>query len=156
MRSTDRLHRGNIIDAAIKKVRFYKVLTKNGWACHGGNYKYDLPKNGKPGAWSTPIPVGNLTRCVNGYHVADAVSLFGSWYTPGRHVYLVEVRAALLVDLFRDDKIVCSSIRLIKRATVARAVRLWRKLNDDCTDDCLEFVVRDDRRLDKLLAGSAK
>jgi len=143
----------------LKKVRLYKVVSKSGRACNGGDYKYDLPKNGKPGAWSTPIPHNTLVRCSKGYHITDANSL-PNWYEPGRDrkVYLVEMKAPLKCDLFYENKVVCSSIRLIKRVTITRAFdKLWDELNgDSCTEDCPEFYVRDDRRLDKLLVGSAK
>jgi hypothetical protein len=43
---------------------------KTGRACHGGTYKYDLPKNGEPGAWTTYIK--KPAMCQSGYHVTVA------------------------------------------------------------------------------------
>lgn len=53
--------------------RWYKVTDANGQAYSGGNWQYDLPKDGNPGEWTPSIePVW----CSRAWHVTDKPSIW--------------------------------------------------------------------------------
>ena len=90
----------------------YKILSKSGKACNGGKYQYDLPKNGKPGAWTTRIE--QVVRCRFGYHVTSAVYV-DAWrgLQANKRLFVVQVRGTK-GSLLLDDKLVCKQIRLLR------------------------------------------
>ena len=47
----------------------YKVLLPEGKSFHGGDFTYDLPKDGKPGQWTPVIDTPKIDN--RGYHFSD-------------------------------------------------------------------------------------
>ena len=90
--------------------RYWKVLDAEGRACHGGDFRYDLPRWSRtrgwiPGAWAPAIP--DVAPCVRGYHVCRDRDLL-DWL--GARIYACEVRGTVVVA---EDKVVAESIRLL-------------------------------------------
>jgi len=92
-------------------VTYYKVLSKDGCACHGGHGKWHLPKQlpdgtWKPGRWmpniKDPIP------CERGYHLFERKNVL-NWL--GDTCYEAEYRGVMVG---RGDKIVVESARLLR------------------------------------------
>ena len=91
--------------------KLYKVLV-NGRSCHGGDYKYDLPKKledgtWKPGKWTKKISKKDIEMCKCGYHLTNNPK---SWYSRGAKVYIAEAKG---ISTWLDDKCVCSQVRLL-------------------------------------------
>jgi hypothetical protein len=125
--------------------RYWKVLDAEGRACHGGTFRYDLPKAGKPGKWTPRIK--NLEACQRGYHVCRDADLI-HWCN-GATIYACEVRG---VVTGQSDKVVVESIRLIAPtpwdAVTARlfavecAADVLHLNADPRVADCLEAAYR--------------
>jgi len=96
---------------------WFKILNKSGKACNGGKYVYDLPKNGKPGAWTTHIT--KPIMCQSGYHVtvADCLDVWCGLLAK-RRLFIAQVRG-VKGDWTKDDKIVCRQIRLVREIRIS-------------------------------------
>jgi hypothetical protein len=84
----------------------YKVLV-DGKSCHGGNMKWSLPKNGKPGKWQTVS--GELRICSRGIHLTTAP--YSRWAKFGMTVYEAEAKE---IGGWEGDKCVCRAARLLR------------------------------------------
>ena len=93
----------------MKKERFYKVLATDGSACHGGIGKWPLPQGRRKGGWLTVKPP--LNPCQQGLHLCRSKNLI---YWLGEAIYLAEWTGQCII---RDDKIVVSKARLVRRLT---------------------------------------
>jgi hypothetical protein len=92
---------------------YYKVLSKEGKACHGGTGKWSLPKlqedgTYKPGRWmpriADPIP------CERGYHLFERKDVL-QWL--GDTCYEAEYRGTMVAHE-DDDKVAVESARLLR------------------------------------------
>ena len=88
-------------------MKYYKVLGKNGFPCHGGSGQWNLPKNGKPGKWMPKIE--NISSCVRGYHLCEAGDLI-EWLN--EEIYEAEGRGKSVRD---GNKTVFEQARLIRK-----------------------------------------
>jgi len=89
----------------------FKVLDKNGNACHGGSGKWPLPKRGKPGEWLQVE--GELSCCFNGLHLtSDPLR----WWKPGARLFVAEADP---LELHGDnsDKAAFRRVHLIDEVT---------------------------------------
>jgi hypothetical protein len=113
---------------------YYKVLAENGAAHHGGNGRWNLPKNGNPGRWKTVK--GDLVPCRNGLHVCTREQLV-HWLGPA--IYEVEVDPAEILDA--GDKTVVRRARLLRRLDTwdERTARLFAA---DCAERALRTVAK--------------
>ena len=84
---------------------YYKVLDKNGEACHGGRGKWRLPKGDKPGAWMPTIR--RVVACESGYHVCRRADLV-KWLGP--RIWMVEIDGDVVEE---SDKVVVARARLL-------------------------------------------
>ncbi len=91
----------------MEKEKLYKVLDSDGNSCNGGSYKWSLPKDSKPGAWSEPIK--DLKPCENGYHLCRRQDLI-HWL--GATIYEAEYRGKRVDE---DNKIVVGQVRLTRK-----------------------------------------
>jgi len=85
--------------------KLYKILV-DGKSCHGGDLKWSLPKNGKPGKWHKVK--GDLTICEKGIHLTTKPFM---WYKWGCTCYEAEAKG---ISDWQDYKCVCSEARLLK------------------------------------------
>jgi hypothetical protein len=87
--------------------KLYKVLV-NGESCHGGEFEWSLPEDGKPGEW-TPI-ISDAIMCEKGYHLTTH---YAHWSDKANmEVYEAE---GDVVEFDGYDKVVCSRARLLRR-----------------------------------------
>jgi hypothetical protein len=86
--------------------KLYKVLV-DGESCHGGEFKWSLPKDDKPGEW-TPI-IDDAIMCKRGYHLTTH---YAHW-SDKEKVEIYEAEGDVIE--FRYDKVVCSRVRLLRR-----------------------------------------
>lgn len=108
---TDPMH----LDPATLLPTLYKITGPNGEPIHGGSGQWDLPKDGKPGAWWDLT--GPIEPCRNALHVTDAAHL-DRWYDDragygGAIIHRVEVRGVIINA---GDKYAVSSARLLPHA----------------------------------------
>jgi hypothetical protein len=87
-------------------MKLYKILV-NGKSCHGGDFKWSLPQNGKPGKWHKHK--GVLVMCDKGFHLTNKPF---EWYEMDCECYEAEIKGTAE---WKDDKCVCSKVRLIKK-----------------------------------------
>jgi hypothetical protein len=87
--------------------KLYKVLS-NGKSCHGGEFEWSLPEDGKPGEW-TPI-IDDAIMCERGYHLTTH---YAHW-SDKNDVKVYEAEGDV-VEFDGHDKVVCSRARLLKR-----------------------------------------
>ena len=108
--------------------KLYKVLSEGGKSCHGGSYKWDMPVDGKPGAWATPVD--DIKPCERGYHLCKAKDLI---YWLGDEIWEAEGRGTWMSS---EYKVVYESARLIRKVEAwnERTARLFA-----C--DCAEGVL---------------
>ena len=107
----------------------YKVLAKGAYSCHGGSYRWSVPKNDKPGEW-TPKAEGKLVPCENGYHLCRKQDLV-HWLD--ETIYEAEHKGQKITD---GNKVVVQQARLIRKLDTwnERTARLFA-----C--DCAERVL---------------
>jgi immunity protein 5 of polymorphic toxin system len=89
----------------------FKVTGEDGSACHGGSGRWDLPKDGKPGAWKTVS--GKLIPCERGLHLCRPTDLV-YWLGPAVWEAEVDGDERIVVD-GNDGKVVVRKARLIRR-----------------------------------------
>ena len=112
----------------------YKVLAREGFACHGGYGKWYLPENGEPGKWMSVIE--NIKPCVRGYHLCNGETQLLAWL--GETIYKAEYRGKIVQ---RMDKIVVSEARLLGQCKhwTDRTARLFAA---DCANRALYIYER--------------
>lgn len=86
--------------------------------CYGGGraFKYDLPKDGKPGKWHTKKDPTKVSVCEYGFHCVASNNI-NNYRSYGPRLFLVEVSGAFEVN-HNGDKVACQSIRFIKELSV--------------------------------------
>jgi hypothetical protein len=115
-------------------MKYYKVLDKNGYSCHGGEAEWSLPTRNADGTWTPgewmPEVEGELKPCRNGYHVVTLEQLL-DWL--GERIFEVEVGDEIVHE---DNKSVTRTCRLTRECTGwnERTARLFA-----C--DCAERVL---------------
>lgn len=94
---------------------YYIKVLKDGQACSGGTYAYDLPKQQWDGSW---IPGrwhhhdGPVKLCTSGFHVTTAEHLT-DWWQHGATAYCAEISNDIR-NQYSFDKTVSPDIRLIR------------------------------------------
>ena len=108
---------------------FYKVLSGDGSAYHGGTGKWFLPKGKRPGKWMPVIK--NIEPCQRGYHLCEGIPDLLEWLGPV--IYVAEYRGE---SIRAENKIVVSEARLLRRVEGwnERTARLFAA---DCAADVL-------------------
>ena len=91
-----------------KPTAYYKVLSSDGSAYHGGSGKWHLPSGKRPGKWMPKI-TGDLEPCKNGYHLCREQDLV-RWL--GETIYEAEYRGEIVEC---EDKVVVREARLIRK-----------------------------------------
>jgi hypothetical protein len=86
-------------------MKLYKILV-DGKSCNGGNLKWSLPKDGKPGKWHKVK--GDLKICEKGLHLTNKPY---NWYSWGCTCFEAEAKG---IKEWKDDKCVCREVRLLK------------------------------------------
>lgn len=86
---------------------YYKVLSENGEACHGGYGTWHLPNGRRPGKWMPKIT--KPVCCVRGYHLVTREQLV--WWL-GPAIWIAEGRGARDT---KEDKTAFEQARLIRR-----------------------------------------
>lgn len=131
-------------------MKLYKVLSPDGFSCHGGDARWNLPAQNEdgfwvPGAWMPPIE-GPLKPCKNGYHLCRPQDLV-LWLN--NSLYEAEYRGELIEC---SDKVVVRECRLLRR------VKAWdtQKFLFGCECaahilHCFESEYPDDQRPRQLL-----
>lgn len=89
-------------------MQLYKVLNTNGNAYHGGTGAWHLPAGKHPGKWMPPIE-GELTPCLNGYHLCRETDLL-DWLGPA--IFEAEHRGEIVKYV---DKVIVRHARLLRR-----------------------------------------
>ena len=111
-------------------MRLFKILDEWGITPYQ-NFLWNLPKNGKPGAWQKKIQ-GKLVACENGYHLLREQDLM-YWLNAGPAIYEAAYTGELVVS---DIKIIVRNARLIQR------IDNWNKrTNRLFAADCAEHVL---------------
>jgi hypothetical protein len=80
----------------------------NGESCHGGEFKWSLPEDDKPGEW-TPV-INDAIMCKRGYHLTTH---YAHW-SDRDNIEVYEAEGDV-VEFDGYDKVVCSRVRLLKR-----------------------------------------
>ena len=109
----------------IKPVIYYKSTNKDGSLVYGQG-KWDLPKDGHPGAWR--IAHGPIDLCKNGIHAARRKDLV--WWL-GEKLHTFELAGDELVQ--SSDKVVNRKGRLVETFE-NWGEEIWRQWVDDCRD----------------------
>ena len=73
----------------MSRPKLYKILTPEGFSCHGGNAQWCLPHGKRPGKW---MPKREACLCYRGYHAVRASSLLDWLSMDNAIVYLAEGR----------------------------------------------------------------
>jgi hypothetical protein len=118
----------------------YKVCAPDGASYHDPSFKYPLPRDEKPGAWTTPV---KPEICTRGYHVSRIDSIL-EWVSYGYAIFLAEGRGEFVHE---TDKSAYESIRLVRRLNWDE--RLCRLFAADCAARALPAFARvcpEDRR----------
>ncbi|MFA6074050.1 MAG: hypothetical protein WC758_08085 [Candidatus Woesearchaeota archaeon] len=92
---------------------FYKVISKDNKAIHGGNFDYTdyLPKGNKKGKW-LPL-IKEVSECNSGYHITNYWNMWIS--SEDNRIFEVEVEELKEKnDVGVIDKYVCGKFRFIK------------------------------------------
>ena len=97
----------------------WKVLV-DGRACHGGEYRYSLPTDGGPGAWTEQAE--DPLVCRRGYHLTTKPM---EWAKVGMRVF--EATGVGMYS-FDRDKFAFERVRLIRDATEEIVPGWWRKV----------------------------
>jgi hypothetical protein len=110
-------------------MQYFKVLNADGNCCHGGTGSWNLPADGKPGAWMPKLEEASLSPCVYGYHVLQEADLI-HWLGPV--IFEVEIAGRVIRD---GNKSVVAQARLLRRldAWNEKTARLFAA-------DCAEHV----------------
>jgi len=94
-------------------MKLYKVLSKSGRACHGGNGRWSLPAKNDDGTWTPgdwmPEIKGELVPCLNGYHLCRKKDLL-RWL--GETIYEAEYVGEIVKA---SDKVVVREARLVRK-----------------------------------------
>ena len=85
--------------------KLYKILV-DGKSCYGGDLKWSLPKNEKPGKWHEEK--GDLKICEKGLHLTTEPY---QWYKWGCTCYEAEAEGILE---WQEDKCVARKVRLLR------------------------------------------
>jgi len=85
-------------------MRLWKVLSEDGASCHGGDAKWSLPRDSRPGEW---MPKRDPVLCVSGYHLCRDEDLV-HWLGP--RIWRAEASGEILVG---DDKVCAERVRLV-------------------------------------------
>ena len=115
---------------------YYKYLSTDGTAFHGGNGRWSLPTQNDdgtwdPGDWMPPVE-GPIVPCINGYHLCQSNDLL-DWFAPA--LYIAEGRG----DSVRDgNKTVFREARLL-RPVEAYTECMLRLFACDCAEHVLEL-----------------
>ena len=88
-------------------MKYYKVLSLDGAACHGGNGQWHFPRDKRPGKWM-PL-IADINPCVRGYHLCRRSQLI---YWLGPALWIAEGRGE---KIDADDKTVFGQARLLAR-----------------------------------------
>lgn len=94
-------------------MKLYKITDAKGGPCHGGSGVWDLPRDGKPGAWRKVM--GALEPCKNGLHLCEARHL-SRWLCVDAIVSEAEHRGEPHAEQY--EKIVVGEARLVARVGV--------------------------------------
>lgn len=122
-------------------MRYFKVLNAENRSCNGGNPElvWSLPVQNADGSWTPgawmPVVEGVLALCANGYHLTDEKHLLG-WLNAT--IYEAEPSTDMVKG---DDKIVCRSVRLLKRLSWDE--RVARPFACDCAERVLPIYEKD-------------
>ena len=112
-----------------EKIKYYKVLGKDGQPCNGGSGKWHLPENGQPGHWMPKIE--NIIPCVRGYHLCRGEDLI---FWINTEIYEAEGNGEFIRH--GNTKDVFPEARLIKKITA------WNEKNARLfAADCAEHVL---------------
>ena len=98
-------------------MKLYKVTGPSGESIHGGSFRWDLPKDGQPGAW-TPEAIPSL--CNSGYHLTANIP---AWWRPDCRIWEAEGQGASRED---ETKSVHASARLVREVTDAAELATLR------------------------------
>ena len=110
-------------------MRLFKVLGRDGSACHGGHGKWSLPDGDMPGEWMPRIK--DPEPCERGYHLCRRGDLL-NWLGPT--IYEAEARGRIVVG---GDKVVCEAARLLRRMNWDdRVARLFAA---DCAERATKY-----------------
>jgi hypothetical protein len=101
----------------------YKIL-RNGRSNHGGNLKWSLPKDGKPGDWHEVQ--GPLERCRNGLHLTtDPMAFRPNKIKDYKSIQCFEVEyGGDVIEESDWGEIVARRVRLVKQVT-------WEEITGD-------------------------
>jgi len=118
-------------------MKYYKIL-RDGRSCHGGELKWSLPHDGKPGKWMPKI-IGELVPCKNGYHLCRRSDII-KWLDA--EIYEAEYLGEIVES---DSKVVVRQARLLKKIDTwndktARLFAVW------CAREALKLVDNPDPR----------
>jgi len=118
-------------------MKYYKIL-HDGRSCHGGELKWSLPHDGKPGKWMPKIE-GELIPCENGYHLCRKSDVL-EWLDA--EIYEAEHRGEVVES---DSKVVVRQVRLLRKIETwndktARLFAVW------CAREALKLVDNPDPR----------
>ena len=122
-------------------MNYFKVLDEKNHSCKGGNRSlvWNLPVQNTDGMWTPgewmPEVTGDLVLCNNGYHLTDTEHLL-DWLDSS--VYEAEPSTELLGG---DDKIVCRSVRLLRKMNWDD--RIERLFACSCADRVLYLYERE-------------
>ena len=115
--------------------QFYKVLNVDGTCFHGGAGAWDIPKNGKPGAWREVE--GELIACQNAIHILGREQVV-EWLGPAIFPIEPEDKPTL-----SDNKYICRKARLSGQAFATWNERTQRLLACDYAEHVLPIFERE-------------
>jgi hypothetical protein len=99
-------------DRKKKAKKWYKVLSRHGRSCSGGELKWSLPKGDGPGGWHEVE--GPLERCHNGLHLTDDPLPFRE---AGRRLFLAEYEGETGGIYYHE--LLCRKVRLVREVNWA-------------------------------------
>lgn len=116
--------------------KLYKITWPSGRSCHGGTGKWDLPRDGQPGAWREVE--GPLTACSKRALHGCRVEHLPPWVVTGAVVWEMKMPGAQNAA----DKAIGLRARLVRRVGVLSevALRLW---SADCAERVLPIWTRE-------------
>lgn len=109
--------------------QFYKVLNANGTCFHGGQGKWDIPKNGKSGVWREVE--GKLVACRNAIHLVSRDQLV-EWLGPA--IFPIQPKGEVMLS---NNKYICRKARLSGPAFTTWNERTARLLACDYAEHVL-------------------
>jgi len=131
--------------------QYFKILV-DGQSCHGGNFKWSLPRQGDeyihPGDWH--LYEGEIEPGESGFHLTSNPY---SWNTQGGIVYECEIhKDSKRITVYDDDEIAVSHCRLLQpfngglSLRIGGGVRAWYKDGKLHRDDDLPALIYADGR----------